>query len=129
MGLTLVHRVSPSTPDLHPLLSDPLFKDSQTWHLSTSGLSAGDRFFGTGFGTVWPDGYGINYLAGAEVIKFGMESKRSEPKTSTDGFRGEVTRAMRDMRKVCEEGKPREKDEVGWGAKKGAVAGASEAKL
>lgn len=44
----------------HPLFDDPLFSESQAWILSTSGLSAGDRFYGTGFGTVWPEGYGIN---------------------------------------------------------------------
>ena len=44
----------------HELFNDPLFSESQSWILSTSGLSAGDRFYGTGFGTVWPDGYGIN---------------------------------------------------------------------
>lgn len=44
----------------HPIFNDPLFSESQAWILSTSGLSAGDRFYGTGFGTVWPEGYGIN---------------------------------------------------------------------
>lgn len=42
------------------LFKDPLFSQSQTFKLSTSGLSAGDRFFGTGFGAPEPDGYGIN---------------------------------------------------------------------
>jgi len=44
----------------HPLFTDPLFARSQEWKLSTSGLSAGYHFRGTGFGTVFPDGYGIN---------------------------------------------------------------------
>lgn len=44
----------------HELLKDPLFAQSQQWKLSTSGLSQGDRFFGTGFGATDPDGYGIN---------------------------------------------------------------------
>lgn len=44
----------------HPLFDDELFGQSQSWVLSTSGLSAGDRFYGTGFGTVWPNGYGCN---------------------------------------------------------------------
>lgn len=42
------------------LFNDPLLAQSQTWKLSTSGLSAGDRFAGTGFGAGYPDGYGIN---------------------------------------------------------------------
>jgi carnitine O-acetyltransferase len=44
----------------HPLMQDPLFHKSQRFKLSTSGLSAGDRFHGTGFGAPDPDGYGIN---------------------------------------------------------------------
>lgn len=56
MGLKLMMREGES----HPLFQDPLFQQSQDWILSTSGLSAGDRFYGTGFGTVWPNGYGTN---------------------------------------------------------------------
>jgi carnitine O-acetyltransferase len=77
---------------------------SQAWVLSTSGLSAGDRFYGTGFGTVWPEGYGINYLAGNKIIKFGIESKRSCPETSTLKFRSNLIEALREMREVCEKG-------------------------
>lgn len=56
---------SPSPKNLpqqhsHPLFTDPLFSRSQEWRLSTSGLSAGDQFRGTGFGAGWEDGYGIN---------------------------------------------------------------------
>jgi len=89
----------------HDLFKDPLFAESQQWKLSTSGLSAGDRFYGTGFGATDPDGYGINYLAGAKVIKFGVESKWSSTKTSTHRFRLAIVDAMRDMRKICEEGR------------------------
>lgn len=56
MGLRLCLKEGES----HRLFEDEVFGESQSWKLSTSGLSAGDRFFGTGFGTVWPDGYGIN---------------------------------------------------------------------
>ena len=44
----------------HELFEDELFARSQTWKLSTSGLSDGDQFRGTGFGSPEPDGYGIN---------------------------------------------------------------------
>jgi hypothetical protein len=44
----------------HPLFTDPLFTRSQEWKLSTSALNAGYHFRGTGFGAVFPDGYGIN---------------------------------------------------------------------
>lgn len=56
LGLRLLLREG----ETHPLLEDPLFAKSQEWVLSTSGLSAGDRFHGTGFGAVYPNGYGIN---------------------------------------------------------------------
>jgi len=46
--------------ETHKLFEDPLFAQSQIFKLSTSGLSAGDRFFGTGFGAPEKDGYGIN---------------------------------------------------------------------
>ncbi|GAA5861326.1 hypothetical protein JCM8547_006092 [Rhodosporidiobolus lusitaniae] len=102
MGLRLLMREGES----HPLFEDALFGKSQEWVLSTSGLSAGDRFFGTGFGAMYPNGYGINYLAGDKVIKFGIESKRSDPTTSTAVFRSKLVEALREMRKVCEEGQP-----------------------
>lgn len=44
----------------HELFDDELFMRSQTWKLSTSALSAGDQFRGTGFGSPEHDGYGIN---------------------------------------------------------------------
>jgi hypothetical protein len=58
MGLQLV--MKPEEGETADLVSDELFQRSQTWKLSTSGLSAGYQFKGTGFGTVYPDGYGIN---------------------------------------------------------------------
>ena len=58
MGLRLLLR--PDLQESHPLFDDELFGKSQEWVLSTSGLSAGDRFYGTGFGAVYPNGYGIN---------------------------------------------------------------------
>lgn len=58
MGLRLLLRSD--LKESHPLFEDELFGKSQEWVLSTSGLSAGDRFYGTGFGAVYPNGYGIN---------------------------------------------------------------------
>jgi len=72
MGLQLLMEEGENSP----LLSDPLFSQSQRWLLSTSGLSEGERFIGTGcvspathFATslltsirfgAYQDGYGIN---------------------------------------------------------------------
>lgn len=119
MGLKLMMREGES----HALFEDPLFQQSQDWVLSTSGLSAGDRFYGTGFGTIWPNGYGINCtsspshfshnvltpnllvdLAGNQIIKFGIESKHSCAETSTEVFRSNLVEALREMKAVCEQG-------------------------
>ena len=43
-------------------------------------------------------------LAGAQLIKFGIESKRSSPQTDTDAFRKAVARAMLRLRAICEAG-------------------------
>ena len=58
LGLRLL--MKPEEGETADLFSDELFQRSQTWKLSTSGLSAGHQFRGTGFGTPYPDGYGIN---------------------------------------------------------------------
>lgn len=52
--------MKPENGETADLFSDELFQRSQAWKLSTSGLSAGYQFRGTGFGAVYPDGYGIN---------------------------------------------------------------------
>ncbi|CAO1613351.1 unnamed protein product [Parajaminaea phylloscopi] len=90
------------------LFSDPLFAESQTWMLSTSGLSAGERFAGTGFGCGYEEGYGINYLAGGSLLKFGIESKHSGKTTSTTEFAKQIVEALRFMRQVCEEEAPKD---------------------
>ncbi|CAK5273818.1 unnamed protein product [Mycena citricolor] len=85
LGLRLMLR--PLGGEQAPLFEDELFQRSQTWKLSTSGLSAGNLFKGTGFGASYDDGYGINYLAAPDMIKFGIESKVSSPHTSTEKFK------------------------------------------
>nr|XP_018260190.1 carnitine acetyltransferase [Kwoniella dejecticola CBS 10117]OBR82348.1 carnitine acetyltransferase [Kwoniella dejecticola CBS 10117] len=98
MGLKVHLRAGES----HPLFDDEMYSKSQEWKLSTSGLSAGGKFMGTGFGAAWPDGYGINYLAGPYLVKFGIESKFSCEKTSTQRFKHNLAQALRNMRRVCE---------------------------
>jgi len=126
--------MKPEDGETADLFSDELFQRSQTWKLSTSGLSAGYQFRGTGFGTVYPDGYGINCewwfmfsrfsrdirnvtdangiclcfffkdLAGPDLIKFGIESKKSCKETSTEAFIDAIDLALHDMRDICVEG-------------------------
>ncbi len=58
--LGLRHLLRPLHDESADLFNDELFEQSSKWKLSTSGLSAGPLFKGTGFGAVYPDGYGIN---------------------------------------------------------------------
>lgn len=58
LGLRLLLR--PLHGESVKLFEDNLFEQSSRWQLSTSGLSAGLLFKGTGFGAVYEEGYGIN---------------------------------------------------------------------
>ena len=60
LGLRLLLR--PLNGESSALFEDDLFERSSRWKLSTSGLSAGLLFKGTGFGAVYEDGYGINCM-------------------------------------------------------------------
>ncbi|KAJ7126880.1 carnitine acetyltransferase [Mycena epipterygia] len=99
LGLRLMLR--PLSGEEAALFEDDLFQRSQRWKLSTSGLSAGNLFKGTGFGATYQDGYGISYMAGPDMIKFGIESKFSSPHTSTDGLKDAIFAALSDMRSLC----------------------------
>ncbi|KIY44052.1 acyltransferase ChoActase/COT/CPT [Fistulina hepatica ATCC 64428] len=96
LGLKFMLR--PEIGESVALFEDQLFARSQQWKLSTSGLSAGYLFKGTGFGASYEDGYGINYLAAPDMIKFGIESKFSCPTTSTELLKLAITDALREMR-------------------------------
>ncbi|KAJ6609216.1 carnitine acetyltransferase [Mycena sp. CBHHK59/15] len=99
LGLKLMLR--PLNGEQAPLFEDEMFHRSQKWKLSTSGLSAGNLFSGTGFGAMYEDGYGINYLAAPDMIKFGIESKHSCPRTSTGTFKDAIFEALYDMQTLC----------------------------
>lgn len=108
MGLRLAYRAE-DDGEAPALFTDPLLAESSAWKLSTSGLSAGIKFTGTGFGCGYPDGFGVNYLAGPQILKFGMESKRSNPKG--DGhpiamYKVAIRDALRRMREIVEQGAP-----------------------
>ena len=60
LGLRLLLR--PLHDESSALFEDDLFERSARWKLSTSGLSAGLSFKGTGFGAIYEDGYGINCM-------------------------------------------------------------------
>lgn len=42
-------------------------------------------------------------LAGPNLIKFGIESKKSCEETSTEGFTDAIALALHDMRDLCEQ--------------------------
>ncbi|ORZ31786.1 acyltransferase ChoActase/COT/CPT [Catenaria anguillulae PL171] len=102
-----------------PLFADPAYARSQAWRLSTSGLSprSYQNLYGTGFGCVVPDGYGINYFAGPNVMHFGIESKRSCPETSTDRLRLYIMKALGEIRDVIERVNAMEGNAVGGDGK------------
>ncbi|KAI8980182.1 acyltransferase ChoActase/COT/CPT [Trametes punicea] len=99
LGLQLMLREDAG--EHHALFEDELFARSQTWKLSTSGLSAGYHFRGTGFGASYNDGYGISYMAAPDSIRFGIESKYSCPKTDTQHFKDAIRDTLEDMRALC----------------------------
>ncbi|KAI9020004.1 acyltransferase ChoActase/COT/CPT [Phycomyces nitens] len=88
---------------MHAIFKDPAYANSQTWLLSTSSLHAGVRLMGTGFGAIYPDGYGINYMPSSDLIKFGIESKHGTKSVSTKAFAEAIRQALRDMRALCED--------------------------
>jgi len=120
LGLRLLLR--PLNGENAALFGDDLFDRSAQWKLSTSGLSAGLLFKGTGFGAMYEDGYGINCelndaarflnqkllflnlpdLAAPNMVKFGIESKFSSLLTSTQKFKEAVAASLEEMQSLCE---------------------------
>ncbi|WAR59424.1 hypothetical protein PtB15_11B64 [Puccinia triticina] len=100
LGLRLQHRPS-EDGDLPELFTDPVFAESSEWQLSTSGISAGERFIGTGFGC-YGKGYGINYLVAPSRITFGIETKHSDPRTSASEFKHHIYSALIAIRSLCQ---------------------------
>lgn len=113
LGLRLVAATLPANPldplnsarlPTHPIYTDPAYARSQYYRLSTSGLHPGRRLMGTGFGAVVPDGYGVNYMPAPELVKFGIECKKSVKETvSAQEFAEAVRWAMREMAQTCKE--------------------------
>ncbi|CAG8533512.1 7335_t:CDS:2 [Cetraspora pellucida] len=87
----------------HPIFEESIFAKSQEWLLSTSSLGPGDYFNGTGFGCVYPNGYGINYLPGQHLLKFSIESKFSSSETDSKALKESFIKALRDMKNICEQ--------------------------
>lgn len=122
-----------------PVFTDPVFWKSQEWLLSTSGLSAGERFVGTGYVSICSFLFGLKWIffalgleqglkmdtaltvsaqswvasyrarfnrpvvdmAGPDRLRFGIESKKPCPTTSTAGFKGLLRTSLLDMQALC----------------------------
>ncbi|KAJ3390111.1 hypothetical protein HDU84_007936 [Entophlyctis sp. JEL0112] len=96
LGLRLVMKPGES----YPIFNDPLFARSQHWDLSTSGLFSSKNIIGTGFGCVYPDGYGMNYALHKSSITIGVESKYSEKATSSSKFIETLKKVLDDLHSV-----------------------------
>jgi carnitine O-acetyltransferase len=88
--------------ETHELFTHPVFAKSSKWQLSTSALFPSENLPGTGFGTVYPDGYGMNYVIMKDFIKFGIESKYSCNETNTRKFVIALEGVYEDMKAMCE---------------------------
>ena len=51
------------------MYSDPVFKESGTWKMSTSHLVS-EYFDGWGYGEVTPDGFGCSYTVKENTVQF-----------------------------------------------------------
>ncbi|KAI9342909.1 acyltransferase ChoActase/COT/CPT [Obelidium mucronatum] len=96
LGLRLVMKPGES----YEIFKDPVFARSSHWDLSTSGLFSSKNVVGTGFGTVYPDGYGMNYALHSGNITIGVESKTSNKKTDTAAFCSTLEKVLEDMQTV-----------------------------
>lgn len=102
LALRILNASEPNA-EMDPIFTDPAFSESQNWRLSTSGLHAGIRLMGTGFGAIVPDGYGINYMAAPNLVKYGMECKRVKETVSTLEFSKVLSEVLTELRQVCED--------------------------
>ncbi|ORZ11821.1 acyltransferase ChoActase/COT/CPT [Absidia repens] len=90
------------TPLLHPIFTDPVFTTSQTWRLSTSALMYNKKTQGSGFGTPFKQGYGINYMISPDFITMGIETKKGQETLSAQKFAEVVSETLEDIRATIE---------------------------
>lgn len=86
----------------HELYNHPIYAKSSHWQLSTSGLIPSDYLQGSGFGSVYPDGYGMNYMLAPKMIKIGIESKYECIATSTLKYADTLSRVLDDVKDMCD---------------------------
>ncbi|KAI8812157.1 acyltransferase ChoActase/COT/CPT [Cladochytrium replicatum] len=86
------------------IFEDSAFTRSTTWRLSTSQLFTSKTLEVCGFGAVYPDGFGINYMILPGSIRYGIECKKSNAHSaSAESFAAELETVLTILGQVCEE--------------------------
>ncbi|KAI8615629.1 acyltransferase ChoActase/COT/CPT [Chytriomyces sp. MP71] len=93
LGLRLVAKPG----ETFEIFTDPLFARSQHWDLSTSALNSTKNMLGSGFGTVYPDGYGMNYQIHVNNVTIAVESKVSDKATCSKRFCETLDQVLKDI--------------------------------
>jgi carnitine O-acetyltransferase len=97
MGLKML--AASSSEPAPALFSDPLFKRSNYWVLSTSAIFS-KHFDVYGWGEVVPDGFGVAYMTGFDDhLLFTVTSRKEMP---NDAFIKHLLRACNDLRSLFE---------------------------
>jgi carnitine O-acetyltransferase len=106
--LNLEHRVRDDSgklvsAPLHPMFTDPIFAKSQTFRLITSGLEDGEKLVGNAFYVPIDRGYGVTYMSGPKVLKFGITSSNTKNTLPARYFGDALARALHDVFDLCKQ--------------------------
>ena len=93
LGLRLV--AAEEKVQLPPLFSDPVYKASCTWRLSTSNITQNGLV--AGYGPAVEDGYGICYGTRKDLLHFSVSSRVSNKTTSTPKMRDALVQSLNEM--------------------------------
>lgn len=104
LGLKMLIQNGEETP---ALFSDPLFKRSCHWNLSTSQVTS-EYYDGYGWGEVVSDGYGVAYMVKNNSLQFNLVSQ----KLNNHHFKTYFHEALNEMRPVFEATAPPPKSKL-----------------
>jgi carnitine O-acetyltransferase len=90
--------------DVPEIFKDPSFSQSTAFQLSSSGLFASEYIMATGFGAgVREKGYGMNYIVLKDMIKVGLESKKSGG-SGSERYARVLQEVWKEMEEMCKSG-------------------------
>jgi carnitine O-acetyltransferase len=95
LGLRMLVQPEEESPKL---FTDPAFKLSSTYQLSTSNMTPGTYLYG-GFGAVCADGYGVNYAVDKESMKFSCSNWKGST-TDSRRFTHTMLQSIQDLQKL-----------------------------